>query len=309
MGIGTSGQADDLFPGFRSEMLRGDGVDIFCRIGGSGPPLLLLHGYPQTHAMWHKMAGELAGDFTVVVADLRGYGASDAPEGDVRHHLYSKRAMAADMIAVMAGLGHERFAVAGHDRGGRVAYRMALDHPDRVARLAVLDILPTYDYWRNMDWHYGMAIYHWLFLAQPRPLPERLIAGAADFYLEHTLASWTASKDLSAFDARALAAYRASFLQEARQHAACEDYRAGATIDMELDTADREAGRRIGCPVLVLYGNRGIAEKTSTPLGTWSRWADDVRGTGVDAGHFLVEENPAGTLDAMLPFFLQEALA
>lgn len=299
---------DDLFPGFTAGISRGEGVDIFCRIGGGeGPPLLLLHGYPQTHAMWHTVAGELSRHFTVVVPDLRGYGRSSAPEGDEAHHLYSKRAMAADMVAVMAGLGHDSFMVAGHDRGGRVGYRMALDHPDKVRRLAVLDILPTYDYWQNMDWRNGMAIYHWLFLAQPKPLPERLISGAPDFYLDHTLASWTARKDLSAFDARALADYRASFAQPARQHAACEDYRAGATIDMTHDTADREAGRKIACPLLTLYGNGGLAQKTATPVETWSRWAHDVRGQGVDAGHFLVEEAPAATLAALLPFLLGEA--
>ncbi|MAA96870.1 MAG: alpha/beta hydrolase [Stappia sp.] len=295
----------DLFPGFEERTLAGDGVEIHCRIGGSGPPLLLLHGYPQTHAMWHPVAGDLARCFTVVIADLRGYGRSGAPEGDADHMLYSKRQMARDMIVVMRALGHERFAVAGHDRGGRVAYRMAFDHPDSVTRLAVLDILPTYDYWQNMDWRYAMAIYHWLFLAQPKPLPERLIAGAPDFYLDYTLASWTATKDLSAFDPDALAEYRASFRQEARQHAACEDYRAGATIDMDLDTRDREAGRRIACPLLVIYGAAGLAGKTATPLDTWSTWGDDVSGAPVDAGHFMVEENPAETLRVLLSFLCE----
>lgn len=296
----------DLFPGFEARTLSGDGVEIFCRIGGSGPPLLLLHGYPQTHAMWHPVAGELARHFTVVVADLRGYGHSSAPEGDETHANYSKRQMARDMVAVMHALGHERFSVAGHDRGGRVAYRLAFDHPDCVSRLAVLDILPTYDYWQNMDWRYAMAIYHWLFLAQPKPLPERLIAGAPDFYLEHTLASWTAAKDLSAFDPDALAEYRTSFRQEARQHAACEDYRAGATIDMQIDTRDRDAGRRIGCPLLVVYGAAGLAGKTATPLDTWSAWADDVCAAPVEAGHFMVEENPGETLRVLLSFLRED---
>ncbi|WP_349359641.1 alpha/beta hydrolase [Stappia sp.] len=308
--------ADDLFPGFETQWLTGDGVEIFARIGGSGPPLLLLHGYPQTHAMWHPIAADLASRFTVVAADLRGYGASDAPRGegasdaprgDAAHEIYSKRALARDMVAAMRALGHERFAVAGHDRGGRVAYRMAFDHPDAVSRLAVLDILPTYEYWKAMDWRYAMAIYHWLFLAQPYPLPETLIAGAPDYYLEHTLASWTAAKDLSAFDPRALDAYRAAFRQSARQHAACEDYRAGATVDMTLDTADREAGRTISCPLCVLYGTAGLADKASTPVETWAAWADDVRGTGIEGGHFMVEENPKATLQALLPFLTEEA--
>lgn len=295
----------DLFPGFESRRVPGDGVDIFCRVGGSGPPLLLLHGYPQTHAMWHPLAAELARHFTVVAADLRGYGQSDAPEGDPEHRLYSKRQMARDMVAVMAALGHERFALAGHDRGGRVAYRLALDHPTRVTRLAVLDILPTYNYWTNMDWRYAMSIYHWLFLAQPRPLPERLIAGAAEFYLDHTLASWTARKDLSAFDPDARAAYLASFSQPERQHAACEDYRAGATVDMALDTRDHACANRIGCPTLVIYGQAGLASKTATPLDTWSVWCDDVSCAGVDAGHFMVEENPSATLALLLPFLTE----
>ncbi|MBB98536.1 MAG: alpha/beta hydrolase [Rhodobacteraceae bacterium] len=296
------GEIADLFPGFEARHVTGDGAEIFCRIKGNGPPLLLLHGYPQTHAMWHPVADALARDFTVVVADLRGYGASDAPEGDPAHARYSKRAMARDMVAVMAALGHARFAVAGHDRGGRVAYRMALDHPDRLTALCVLDILPTYEYWKAMDWRYAMAIYHWLFLAQPHPLPERLIAGDPGFYLDYTLASWTAAKDLSAFDARALAAYRASFSQAARQHAACEDYRAGATIDMEHDSADRAAGRRIATPTLVLYGNAGIAGKASTPLDTWKTWTEDLTGEGIDGGHFVVEENPQATLAALTRF-------
>lgn len=297
-----SGEKGDLFPGFEDRRIAGDGAEIFCRIKGSGPPLLLLHGYPQTHAMWHPVADALARDFTVVLADLRGYGASDAPDGDADHANYSKRAMARDMIAVMEALGHARFAVAGHDRGGRVAYRMALDHPERLTALAVLDILPTYEYWKAMDWRYAMAIYHWLFLAQPRPMPERLIAGDPIHYLDHTLASWTAAKDLSAFDERALDAYRASFSQAPRQHAACEDYRAGATIDMAHDTADREAGRMISVPMLALYGNAGIAGKASTPLDTWKTWADEVEGEGIDSGHFVVEENPQATLSALTRF-------
>jgi haloacetate dehalogenase len=300
--VSVSGQETELFPGFSSQEIAGDGVGIFCRVKGNGPPLLLLHGYPQTHAMWHPVADALARDFTVVVADLRGYGASGVPQETEGSERFSKRAMARDMIAVMAALGHERFAVAGHDRGGRVAYRMALDHPDRLTTLAVLDILPTYDYWTRIDWHKALAIYHWMFLAQPHPLPERLIAGDPIYYLEHTLASWTKAKDLSAFDPRALEAYRSAFAEPIRQHAACEDYRAGATCDMEHDTADRVAGRRISVPTLALYGTAGIAGKAATPLDTWKTWASDVEGEGIDAGHFVVEENPQATLAALTRF-------
>lgn len=296
----------ELFPGFRAERVAGDGAEIFCRIGGSGPPLLLLHGYPQTHAMWHPIAGQLAEQFTVVAADLRGYGQSSAPEGNGGYSTYSKRTMAADMIAVMRNLGFPRFALVGHDRGARVGYRLALDHPEALTRLAVLDILPTIEYWERMDWRYGMKIYHWLFLAQPHPLPERLIAGDPSFYLDHTIASWTRAGDLSAFDPRALAHYRTSFCQAARIHAACEDYRAGATVDMAQDTADRDAGKRIAVPVCVLYGDIGIASSAATPLDTWRLWAEDVRGDGIASGHFLVEENPDATLAALLPFLAED---
>ncbi|MFO1091661.1 MAG: alpha/beta hydrolase [Hyphomicrobiales bacterium] len=299
-----------LFPGFEPRMVRSGDVEIFAMTGGSGPPLLLLHGYPQTHAMWHKVAPALVEHFTLVIADLRGYGQSSAPADDTRHTVYAKRQMAKDAIALMQSLGHERFAVAGHDRGGRVAYRLALDAPERVTKLAVLDIVPTADMWGGMNAEFAIKVYHWAFLAQPAPLPETLIGAHPAFYLEWTLASWTKAKDLSAFDPKALAAYRSYFSESVRIAATCADYRAGATTDRAIDLADRDAGRKIACPVLSLWGGAGLpAERAAAadperhPLTAWRRWADDVRGTAIDAGHFLPEEAPGETAAALIDFF------
>ena len=240
---------------------------IFARVGGSGPPLLLLHGYPQSHLMWARVAERLAARFTVVAADLRGYGRSSAPPSE-RGERYSKRVMAKDALALMAALGHETFAVAGHDRGGRVAYRMALDHPDRVTKIATLDIVPTAEMWAGMDAARAMTVYHWMFLAQPEPLPEMLIAGAPDAYLDHTLKSWTADQSLKSFAPEALAAYRAAIHEAERRHAMCEDYRAGATIDRALDEADRAAGRRIAAPLLALWGATRHSGQGRKPAGS-----------------------------------------
>jgi haloacetate dehalogenase len=300
---------DALFPSFATRVVTGDGADIFCRVGGSGPPLALLHGYPQTHAMWHRVAPGLAETRSVVCMDLRGYGASSVPASDPDHRTYSKRAMARDVVAVMRALGHERFDVAGHDRGGRVAYRLAFDHPDRVKRLAVLDIVPTLAMWATMDAERAMKVYHWMMLAQPFPLPERLIAGAGpDWYLEQTIASWTKAKSLKPFDPRALAAYKASFAVPARLHASCEDYRAGQSIDRLLDAEDLSADRKITAPVLALWGGSGIParEDGEGPLATWRRFATDVSGEAIDAGHFLPEEAPEATLRALDAFFTVE---
>jgi haloacetate dehalogenase len=293
----------DLFPGFAAQAIDTPQGRIFTRTGGNGPPLLLLHGYPQTHVMWHRVAARLAERFTIVAADLPGYGASDIPATDAEHTPFTKRAMAQAMVEVMQRLGHERFALAGHDRGARVAYRLALDRPDRLSRLAVLDILPTYDYWNRMDREFALRIYHWAFLAQPHPLPEKLIAADPDAYFTHTLGSWTKAGVGASFDPRALAHYLAPLRDPARIHAACEDYRAGAYADFEHDRADFEAGRRVGVPMLVLWGAGGIAARASTPLDTWRLRASDVSGAPIDAGHFLPEENPGATADALLAFF------
>lgn len=289
----------ELFPGFASHHIETGAGPIFARSGGNGPPVVLVHGFPQTHAEWHLVATRLAERFSVVVPDLRGYGRSAAPAGVS----YSKRAMANDVALVMQGLGHERFAVVGHDRGARVGYRLALDEPDLVTRLALLDIMPTVAMWDGMDAARAMQVYHWTFLAQPSPLPEALIAGDWRHYLNHTLASWTAKGSLAPFDERALAHYRAFFCDPARIHACCEDYRAGATVDVAHDRADLEAGRTIACPTLVLWGAAGIPAATSSPLGVWRRtFAPQAEGRAIDSGHFLPEENPGATLEALLAF-------
>ncbi|MET0143552.1 MAG: alpha/beta hydrolase [Ilumatobacteraceae bacterium] len=294
--------SDDLFPDFSTERIDGvHGVRIFCRVGGDGPPVVLVHGFPQTHAIWHQVAPALAAEHTVVVVDLRGYGRSDAPPDDTAHITYSKREMGADVRSVMRELGFARFAVVGHDRGGRVAYRMALDHPKVVERVAVLDILPTLEYWDRLDRRFGLNIYHWMFLAQPAPFPERLIGGDPHYYCDHTLASWTHDHTLDPFVPAALAEYRAMFDEPARIAAMCADYRAGATTDVDHDIEDRDAGRRIEVPLLDAYGFTGITP-TRTHGDVWRRWARDVTSTTIPCGHFVAEEDPAATTRALERF-------
>ncbi len=293
----------DLYPGFAAHWIDTAAGRIFARAGGAGPPLLLLHGYPQTNVMYHRVAPALARRFTLVIPDLPGYGWSAVPETDAAHAPYVKRAMAAVMVALMEKLGHVRFGLAGHDRGGRVAYRLALDHPGRVERLAVLDIVPTHAMWYRMDRNMAMKVWHWPFLAQPYPLPEMLIGKAPVEFLDWLMASWTKAKDLSAFDARALAHYRAFFSDPIRIRATCEDYRAGRAGDLAADEADRGAGKKIACPLLVLWGAAGIPGETEGPLAVWREWANDARGEAVDSGHFLCEENPEATAAALLRFF------
>jgi haloacetate dehalogenase len=295
----------DLFPGFTSEWINTKSGRIFARVGGKGSPLLLLHGFSQTHVMWHRVAPKLAEKFKLVIADLPGYGWSDVPTSDVNHTPFTKRAMAQTMIDAMEQLGYVQFALAGHDRGGRVSYRLALDHPGRLTRLATLDILPTYEYWARMDRAYALKIYHWTLLAQPEPLPETLLGANPDFYLKNKLASWSKSKDLKAFDPRALAHYLAAFNDPLRIHAMCEDYRAGAYADFEHDKSDRDDGKKITIPMLALWGDAGIAASAATPLDTWKAWATNVRGQPVNSGHFLTEEDPEGTSAALLKFFAE----
>ena len=293
----------DLHPGFASHWIDTSVGKIFARAGGSGPPLLLRHGYAQTNVMWHRVAPALAARFSLVLPDLPGYGWSVAPEADANHEPYSKRAMAKVMIEIMEKLGHVRFRLAGHDRGGRVGYRLALDEPGRVERLAVLDIVPTWTMWHRMNDKAAMKVWHWPFLAQPYPLPEMLLSKAPVEYLDWKMASWTKRKDLSAFDPRALAHYRAFFSDPLRIHATCEDYRAGRNADLAHDDADRAAGRKITCPVLALWGDAGIPGETSTPLAVWREWANEVAGQAIDSGHFVAEENPQATAAALLAFF------
>jgi haloacetate dehalogenase len=292
----------DLFSGFATRRVTAAAGQIFARVGGSGPPLLCLHGYPQTHVCWHRLAPALAREYTVVVMDLRGYGESSTPASDAGHTVYSKRAMAEDCIAVMQALGHERFMVMGHDRGARVGYRLALDHPEIVTRMILLDILPTAEVWARMTAASALSAYHWLFLAQPYPMPESLIAAAPEYYVEHTLRSWTKDRTLACFAPAALVHYRSLLGTAERIHTVCEDYRAGATTDRTADEADRSAGRKITCPTLVLWGSDYVGKAITNPLDVWRAWCTDVRGAQIVSGHFLAEENPDATLSALRPF-------
>ena len=291
----------DLFPGFASRMIDVGGARLFARIGGSGAPVALLHGFPQTHAEWRHIAPRIAERCVVVAFDLRGYGASDVPPS-VRGEGYAKRAMANDVATAMRALGFERFALVGHDRGGRVGYRLALDRPECVTRLALLDIVPTLEMWRGMGPARALSAYHWAFLAQPEPLPETLVGRASREYIDHTLASWTKAKTLDPFAGPALDHYRAFFAEPARIHACCEDYRAGATIDRADDEADVAVGRKIEAPLLALWGSAGFPAQGESPLDVWRRWATSVEGRAIDAGHFLPEEAPEETAAALLAF-------
>ena len=291
-----------MFDGFATHRVRTSGAEIFLRSGGAGPPLLLLHGYPQTHAIWHRVAPALAERFTVVCADLRGYGDSGKPEAGPDHAGYSKRAMAQDMVEAMAALGHDRFAVAGHDRGGRVTHRLCLDHPDRVRRAAVLDIVPTLTLFRATDQAFAYGYYHWFFLSQPAPLPERLIGADPMFYLHAKLGQWSAAKNTSWLAPAALAEYERCFSNPATIRASCDDYRAAATIDLVHDEAD--LSHRIACPLLVLWGERALMHRSFDVLATWREKASgSVEGGPLPCGHYLPEEQPEATTAALARFF------
>ena len=288
-----------MFEGFERRRVDAPGASINLVVGGSGPPLLLLHGYPQTHAMWHRVAPALAERHTVVAADLRGYGDSDKPAGGPEHANYSKRAMAADQVTVMDALGFERFSLAGHDRGARCAHRLALDHGRRVDKVAFLDIVPTFDVWERTDRRHAWTSFHWYFLSQDADLPEVMIGADPDFWLTRMLEKWSA--DMDAFAPEAMAEYLRCFRDPAAIHATCEDYRAGYTIDVVHDGADRD--RRIECPVLALWGERAGSARNQAVLEIWSGRASDVRGRPLACGHFLAEERPEETAHELLTFF------
>jgi len=289
----------ELFPDFTTRRIATSGAEIHCEFGGSGPPLLLLHGYPQTHAMWHRIAPRLAERFTVVCADLRGYGDSSKPDGGAGHVGYSKRAMANDQVEVMRALGFARFGLVGHDRGGRVAHRLCLDHPLAVERVGVLDISPTRVMYAGTDMAFATAYYHWFFLIQPFDLPERLIGADPIYYLRRKLSGFSSPLDI--FDPRALAEYERCFRDPATIHASCEDYRAAATIDLEHDAAD--AHLRVEPPLLALWGERGVVHRLFEPIVDWNQVARDVRGKALPSGHYLAEEVPEETLAELLAFF------
>ncbi|WP_439497044.1 alpha/beta fold hydrolase [Bosea sp. (in: a-proteobacteria)] len=294
---------------FTSETIETGEAAIFLRRGGSGPPLLLLHGFPQTHLMWRDIAPLLAQDFTVVCADLRGYGRSSCPPSAADHAPYSKRTLAADMVAVMGRLGFPRFSVAGHDRGGRVAYRMALDHAERIARLAVLDIVPTIEAWDRADARFALGFWPWTLLGQPAPLPERLLAAAPEAIIDSALDGW--GTPAATFPASVREAYLEVLRDPRHIHAICEEYRAAAGIDRDHDADDRENGRRIACPVLALWSARGALAQwyaaDGGPLAIWRRWAETAAGEGVQGGHFFPEEHPEATARALRAFLMGTA--
>ncbi len=286
-----------LFPGFDTHTIETTGATIHALRGGSGPPLLLLHGYPETHAMWHKVAAPLAERFTVVLTDLRGYGDSSKPPGGRHHEHYSKRAMGRDQLEVMQAFGFDRFAVVGHDRGARVAWRLAVEHPDRITRAAVLDIVPLP--YSIMSREFATQYYHWFFLIQPAPFPETLIGHSPGFYLRSRFDRPTGGT--VAIAPEAFSEYLRCFTNPETMHATCEDYRAGASID--LTHAAEDAGRLVQCPLLVLWGERGTVGRIYDVLAIWrTHAAGPVSGQPLPAGHFLPEEVPEATLAALLPF-------
>ena len=288
-----------MFDGFTLTTIDTPKVSIRARIGGEGPPLLLLHGNPQTHVMWHAVAPALAEHFTVVATDLTGYGMSSKPPNSADHAAYSKRAMANDQVAVMHNLGHKQFMVAGHDRGGRVAYRMALDHPDIVKKLAVLDIIPTLEAFARGGKEFGLGYYHWFFLAQPSPLPETLINADPEWFWR-----WHTDRvPRKFFSEQAVEDYLKCFRNPETVRAICEDYRAAATIDCTIDARDRDANKRITCPLLALWGKQARLEQWYDTIAVWRNWANDVRGGALDCGHYLPEEKPSETAAALVSFF------
>lgn len=290
------------FDGFQPFTVRtGSDVDICGVKGGEGPPLLLLHGHPQTHMIWHRCAPALAEHFTVIATDLRGYGASSKPASDATHAAYSKRAMAADQVEVMRHFGHERFLVCAHDRGARVAHRMALDHAHAVERLMLLDIAPTLAMYEQTDREFATLYFHWFFLIQPEPLPETLIEANPDVYIERVMGSRHAG--LAPFAPKALGAYRAALRQPGAVHAMCEDYRASATIDLDHDRADLERGNKVACPLRVLWGQEGVIERCFDPLAEWRKVARDVSGRSLPCGHYIPEEASDALVEEMRAFF------
>ena len=289
----------NFFPGFEDRRIETSGASINLVTGGSGPPLLLLHGYPQTHLMWRKLAPRLAAEFTVVAPDLRGYGDSSKPPAGPDNANYSKRSLAQDQVKTMAALGFERFAVAGHDRGARVAHRLARDHPERIERLALLDIVPTLYRFETIDQKAATSSWHWFFLIQPSGFPERLIGAEAEFFLRHQLGALL--REPAKLAPEAFAEYLRCFKNPETIRATCDEYRAGATIDLVHDRADR--GHRLTMPLLMLWGERSSQGSGYDILSVWRDHAEDVTGHAVDSGHFLPEEAPEDTYRALRDFF------
>ena len=290
-----------MFEGFEQRQIETSGATINLMTGGDGPPLLMLHGYPQTHVMWHKIAPKLAQDFTVVVPDLRGYGDSGKPQGDPEHLNYSKRVMAQDQAEVMSQLGFDTFLLVGHDRGGRVSHRLAKDHAHRVRKLAVLDIIPTHRMFQIVDKEMATNTHHWFFLIQPYDFPERMIGASADYFIRRRFEGRRDSEEI--FPPEAVAEYVRCFCDPATIHATCEDYRAGASIDLVHDEADLD--QKVGCPCLALWSTTGYVGRTQDVLQVWRDYATDVRGHSLPCGHFLAEERPDETYTALKAFLLE----
>jgi haloacetate dehalogenase len=288
-----------MFPNFKQKFINTSGATINVITRGKGFPLLLLHGYPQTHYMWHKIAPLLADEFTVVATDLRGYGDSSKPKGEPDHSNYSKQTLAQDQVEVMASLGYHEFFVVGHDRGARVAQRLALDYPQKVKKMILLDIVPTCKMYSLTDQDFATVYYHWFFLIQPYPLPETLINNNSEFFLRDCLARW--SKDFSAFTPDAMSEYLRCFRDWNTIHGSCEDYRASATIDMEHDQTNL---KKIACPLLILWGKYGFVGNRYDLLPTWWSYGSNVRGAAIDCGHFLPEEAPEETYFSIRDFLL-----
>lgn len=297
--------AAELMAGLQPHRIKVDeGVELHAWVGGQGPALLLVHGHPQTSVIWHRVVPVLAQHFTLVVPDLRGYGDSSKPRGDADHANYSKRRMARDLLALMQQLGHARFSVLAHDRGARVSYRLAMDHADAVQRLVLLDIAPTLAMYEQTSEDFARAYWHWFFLIQPAPMPERLIEADAAAYVREVMGGRSAG--LAPFDARALAEYQRCLALPGAAHGVCEDYRAAAGIDLEHEREDRAVGRRLRLPLLVLWGAQGVVHRCFQPLQEWQKLADDVRGGPLPCGHYIAEEAPQALLDAALPFLQGE---
>jgi haloacetate dehalogenase len=289
-----------MFPGFDHKHVDVGEVSIHAVVGGKGPPLLLLHGYPQTHAIWRHVAPQLAERFTVVASDLRGYGDSSKPAGLADHSTYAKRAMARDQVALMHALGHDRFFLCGHDRGARVAHRMALDHPERIRKVVVLDIAPTKAMYEQTTMAFAQAYFHWFFLIQPEPLPEALIGAQPESWLRQTMGRHAG---LAPFLPDGWTEYVRCFSDPAAIHASCEDYRAAASIDLVHDAESIAAGRKVDCPLLALWGQRGVIERLFKPLDDWHRVATDVSGKALACGHYIPEEVPDLLVAELQAFF------
>jgi haloacetate dehalogenase len=294
-----------VFDDFEAVEIATRDTTIFLRRGGDGPPVLLLHGFPQTHLMWRDIAPAFVDKFTIICADLRGYGSSGCPPSTPDHAPYSKRAMAGDMVEVMTRLGFDRFGVVGHDRGGRVAFRLAMDHPDRVERVAILDVLPGSTMWDRADARLALAFWPWSLLAQPEPLPERMLSGAPEAAVDDALTQWDTPRGTFSDEVRD--AYISALRDPAHVHAICEEYRAAASIDRKHDQADRDAARKIAAPLLALWSAKGGLEQwyrdEGGPLQLWREWASDVGGQSIDGGHFFPEEKPEQTAQILSDFF------